>query len=272
VQTDGVVRPRLVEVREALTAAGASSRVVLQHARARYSTDFLSWTFRAEFRQVWRTAHWVPGWFHEGSAALLYGVMRERPPHTVVEIGSYLGRSTVFFGLSMLRLNPHGRVIAIDPHTGDRQQLEGLDADSLPSLELFRQHCRAARIDHLVDARVMTSRQAAREWSGPVDLLFVDGWHSYDAVIADGEAWLPHLSSGGVVVFDDYAAYDEVGRAVRDLAARGRFHLWGSVFGQAVGGADPTPPPFARRALRLGDGGGGRGLRSRLGGTASRRR
>ena len=152
-------------------------------------------------------------------------------------------------------------MVAIDPHTGDRQQLEALSAEQLPSFELFSQHCRAAGVADIVDARVATSLEAADGWSEPVDLLYVDGWHSYDAVIADGEAWLPYLRPSGGVIFDDYAVYPGVRDAVHELAGRGRFHLWGSIFGQAIGGGSEEPPAALRRALLTSSGrpGGGQG-------------
>ena len=78
-----------------------------------------------------------------------------------------------------------GRVFAIDPYTGDRQQLGGLSAYQLPSYELFREHCRAAGVEDLVEAHVATSSEVAADWTGAVDLVYVDGWHSYDALIAD---------------------------------------------------------------------------------------
>jgi predicted O-methyltransferase YrrM len=180
----------------------------------------------------------------------------------VVEIGSYLGRSTVFFALTLERLGGSGRVVAIDPHTGDRQHLERLGTDRLPSYELFLEHCRATGVEHRIEARLATSLEAAQGWTEPIDLLFVDGWHSYDAVVADGEAWLPHLSYHGVVLFDDYVAYDEVRDGVDHLAQRGLFHSWGSIFGQALGGARARPPAAAERALRLS---GARLLKARRG-------
>ncbi len=236
---------------ETMRLLARSSRAVARYALARYRTDLISSSYRRDFDRIWSTVEQIPGWFNEGSAALLYGQMRETPPTTLVEIGSYLGRSTVFFALAMRQLAPTGRVVAIDPHTGDRQQLESLTAERLPSFELFSEHCRAAGVDDLVEPMVMTSLEAAVSWSGDIDLLFVDGWHSYPAVIEDGEAWLPHLSAGGIVVFDDYLAYEDVRRAVDELAARGLFRLWGSVFGQAIGGVAAEPPPSARRALVL---------------------
>ena len=172
----------------------SSSRVILRHARARYSCDLITWPYRCDFFAIWRTVDFIPGWFTEGSAAVLYGIMRSERPRTVVEIGSYLGRSTVFFALTMRQVDPTGQVVAIDPHTGDRQQLEGLAAPRLASFDLFQQHCQAAGVEDLVSPRVATSIEAAAEWSGPIDLLYMDGWHSYDAVISDADAWLPHLS------------------------------------------------------------------------------
>jgi predicted O-methyltransferase YrrM len=239
------------QIGEALQMLGRSSRGLVRQARATYATDLLRWEYRSNFRPLWDTVDRIPGWFREGNAVVFYGVMQSMRPATVVEIGSYLGRSTVFFALTMREVNPHGRVVAIDPHTGDRQHLEALSVDRLPSFDLFSEHLRAAGVEDLVDTRAATSLEAADGWTEPVDLLYVDGWHSYDAVIADGEAWLPHLSDRGVVVFDDYTAYDEVREAVNDLARSGRYHLWGQVFGQAIGGASADPPPIVRRALRL---------------------
>jgi hypothetical protein len=49
------------------------------------------------------------------------------------------------------------------------------------------------------------SVDAAGTYDGPpVGLLFVDGWHSTDAVVADVESWRPHLAPDPIVVFDDH--------------------------------------------------------------------
>jgi predicted O-methyltransferase YrrM len=239
------------EVADAVRLLRRSTRQIVREARARYTTDLVKWHHREAFDGIWQVVDRIPGWFGEGSAALMYELMCATPPQTVVEIGSYLGRSTSFFALTLRQVNPHGRVVAVDPHTGDRQQLECLAADHLATFELFQQHLQATGIDDVVEPRVATSLEVADGWADPVDLLYVDGWHSYDAVMADGRAWLPHLEAGGVVVFDDYVAYPEVRAAVEDLAASGAVRVWGSAFGQAIGGVAEEPPPALRRALRL---------------------
>ena len=237
-----------------------SSRAVARAARTRFGTELVKWPYRDDFDAIWAKVDRIPGWFHEGNAAAMYGVIRELRPETIVEIGSYLGRSSVFFALSLRETGIGGRLVAVDPHTGDRQQLAELATGSLPSLDLFREHCRAAGVEDLIDVRVATSLEAAEAWSGAIDLLYVDGWHSYDAVVADGKAWLPHLSPDGVVTFDDYLAYEEVRDGVHELADLGLFRVWGTVFGQAVGGVSSEPPPALRRALLVSRGGVRRAL------------
>ena len=196
----------------------------------------------ARFQEMWSVVAAVPGSFAEVNAAALFSLLRALPIARVVEIGSYLGRSTVFFARTLQILNAAGpNVFAIDPHTGDRQQLQALGTASLPSFDLFNAHIDACSVRQLVTPIVKSSSDAASGWTQKIDLLYVDGWHSYDAVMRDGRDWLPHLSPFGMVCFDDYARYEEVQRAVDELAGEGQFVFWGNVFGQAIGGRGSAP-------------------------------
>lgn len=47
------------------------------------------------------------------------------------------------------------------------------------------------------------SDEVARSWSLPIDFLFIDGDHAYDAVRQDWESWSPHVTQGGRVGFHD---------------------------------------------------------------------
>jgi hypothetical protein len=53
---------------------------------------------------------------------------------------------------------------------------------------------------------VKTSREAAQGWDKPVELLFIDGDHDYEAVREDFELWFPHLINGGTIAIHDSTA------------------------------------------------------------------
>lgn len=37
-----------------------------------------------------------------------------------------------------------------------------------------------------------------------IDVIFIDGLHTYEGIKADIEAWVPLVRSGGLVMFNDY--------------------------------------------------------------------
>ena len=43
----------------------------------------------------------------------------------------------------------------------------------------------------------------AKDWDKKIDVLFIDGDHSYEGCKRDIEAWLPHLKENGVMLFHD---------------------------------------------------------------------
>lgn len=51
------------------------------------------------------------------------------------------------------------------------------------------------------------SKRLAQHWQGPVDIVFIDGDHSYEGCKGDILGWLPHISNnkgGGFMVIHDY--------------------------------------------------------------------
>ena len=206
------------------------------------------------FCGIWEVVRHIPGWFEEINAAAIFKVLAEVKPQRVVEIGSYMGRSTVFFGLSLLTLQNGGRVTAIDPHSGDRQQREKFGMAKIPSFEVFRTHIRIAGVEQAIDPILATSTEVAKSWTEPFEFLFVDGWHSYDAVLADGREWVPKMAEGGVAVFDDALQYEEVRHAIADLNREGTINLWGHFWGQAYAGRSHTPPRSVQELLVAGRG------------------
>jgi predicted O-methyltransferase YrrM len=47
------------------------------------------------------------------------------------------------------------------------------------------------------------SDEAVKTWSSPIDFLFIDGDHAYEACRRDFEDWSPFLAPGGAIAFHD---------------------------------------------------------------------
>jgi glycosyltransferase involved in cell wall biosynthesis/predicted O-methyltransferase YrrM len=127
----------------------------------------------------------------------------ERTPGNgeIVEIGSCFGRSTIYLAEGA-RHADRGSVWAVDPHTGDI----AWDLGRVSTYEVFLRNLRKFGVESRVKPLKMTSKEAAQAWNGnPIRILFIDGWHSYEAVTEDILLWFPHVLPGGLIIFDDYS-------------------------------------------------------------------
>ncbi len=132
------------------------------------------------------------------SAWLLYGLARSIRPKVCVEIGSARGKSACTIGLA-LRRNGSGKLYAIDPH----RPTEWNDTNSADSFTIITENLRKAGVSEYVEIVRNTSSEAAANWQRPIDLIFIDGDHTYDGVKADWNLFVPHIREFGVVVFHD---------------------------------------------------------------------
>jgi hypothetical protein len=62
----------------------------------------------------------------------------------------------------------------------------------------------------------MTSEEAAARLDAPVDMLFLDGDHTYEGVSADLRVWLPKLKAHAWLVLHDSGWAEGVQRAIRE--------------------------------------------------------
>ena len=134
------------------------------------------------------------------SVWVLYGLARSLKPEVCVEIGSARGKSACYVGLA-LEENGKGKLYAIDPHT----KTEWNDSNSVETYEVMRQNLGSLGLLDRVEIVRKTSGQAALGWNMPIDLIFIDGDHSYEGVKRDWDLFSPHLAPFGVVVFHDTA-------------------------------------------------------------------
>lgn len=142
-------------------------------------------------------------------------------PLTIVEVGSWLGASA----LAMTEgFGPAGGTIhCVDTWNGSYTDLSGTMADLLGGsdnlLRIFKDAV-GDRLGSTIVPHQMKSLDAARDWTLPLDLAFIDAGHRYQDVRRDIEVWQRHVRPGGILAGHDYHVPDfpDVTKAVDELS------------------------------------------------------
>ncbi len=176
---------------KALNAVGASSTIWNDYAAIVNILDLGAEYFWTPKRLV-PYEHWV------GHIPFTFWLMKIAKPRRFVELGTHRGNSycAMCQAVEALRLDAVGT--AVDTWTGDVHMCreEGI----LQELKDYHDP-RYGDFSTLLRATFDEARQYFPE--GSIDLLHIDGTHTYDAVRHDFELWRPTLSERGVVLFHD---------------------------------------------------------------------
>jgi predicted O-methyltransferase YrrM len=111
--------------------------------------------------------------------------------HTIVEIGVAEGGSAWDMRSVM---HPDGRLVLIDPYP----RVAGINLSSVTARRLVNRLERGS-----VEWVHALSHDAVRDWRGAIDVLVIDGDHSYEATRRDFEDWSPHVAPTGAILFHD---------------------------------------------------------------------
>lgn len=167
------------------------------------------------------TVELVPGWFRRRDARFMRDVvamLTDAP--TIVQLGVWAGKSVVAAVEGLRKKGKGGHILAVDLWR-DRAEFDGVLFTPTKALKWFS-HLVSSTMSSYVSIKVADSAEAGREHSGEVDMLFIDGDHSPLGVVADCEAWLPHVRTGGVVLFHDTEEAG-VGNAIEKFGAQLEF-------------------------------------------------
>jgi predicted O-methyltransferase YrrM len=154
-------------------------------------------------------------------AALLYRLARGAHPITIAEIGRFKGGSTILIASAMAE---GSTLWSYDLHVPARADLQGAELDAELSDALNRLGLAAG-----VKLIVGDSRSVELP-PGPIDMLFIDGDHSYEGALADAVRWGPQVREGGHLLFHDAVdtssygnTYPGVQRAVAEFVRGSSF-------------------------------------------------
>jgi predicted O-methyltransferase YrrM len=140
----------------------------------------------------------------------------------LLEVGTYCGKSAVYLGAAA---RERGTVVyTVDHHRGSEENQAGWEhhderlvdprTGRMDTLPFFRRTIEDAGLEDVVVGVVGHSTAIAANWGTHLGLVFVDGGHAFDVALADYEAWSPHITPGGFLVFHDvFENPDEGGQA-----------------------------------------------------------
>ena len=159
-------------------------------------------------RAILRLHDSLDGLLFVEESAWLYRAAGDRA--RIVEIGSFRGKSAVMLAKGSAGVG--GRLLCIDPHINaigtEKTRFSRSDHDVF--VATITRHAVADRVTKWTK----TSAEAAAVYDGqPIDLLWIDGDHSYRGIKSDLSMWKRYVRVGGMVAAHDYSHEEAIRRA-----------------------------------------------------------
>ena len=142
-----------------------------------------------------------------GHRDFVYDLIRWRQPAVTVELGTHFGCS--FFALvqALADAQSRGSIYAVDTWKGDPHAGE-YGEEVLETFSTNLQTLEERTADRQIEVKVhrKTFAEALPEFElNSIDLLHIDGCHTYEALKEDFESWLPKLAPNGIILLHDIA-------------------------------------------------------------------
>lgn len=131
-----------------------------------------------------------------------YDLIGALEPTVLVELGTQTGVSYFCFCQSVREHRLSTRCYAVDTWRGDAHT-SSYDESVWQEVSA---HNEANYADFSTLRRMLFEEALATFEPESIDLLHIDGYHTYEAVRDDFERWYPKVRPGGVVLFHDIAA------------------------------------------------------------------
>jgi predicted O-methyltransferase YrrM len=178
-------------------------------------SDLALWTFKNPLdreitRMEWRTERRpiaeLQGFPELGKSAwrglesLGYEMVRQYRPKVVVELGTYVGLSALAMGLALHHLGEGGKLYAVDTWEGDKHVAYS-HGESI--YRTFLERRAQLGLDEVIVPLRMTFDEAREQVPAPIDLLHIDGLHTWEAVNHDFDSYRPLVRPDGIVLFHD---------------------------------------------------------------------
>lgn len=162
----------------------------------------------------------VEGFLNPHEAGLLRDLAATAPKGgTIVELGSYRGKSTV--ALAMGARVSESLVWAIDDHGSYHQGETDFGPQDNVAFLMNIVHNGFADVVRVIN---LPSLHVAVVWDKPIDLIFLDANHEYEFVKQDFECWQDRVNADGLIAMHDTGGnWPGVTQFVNELLAAGEW-------------------------------------------------
>ena len=141
-------------------------------------------------------------------------LVEKKNPDVIVELGVDYGYSTFVFANALQNKTGTGTgsgtmygidLFAGDMHTGYRNTYKTVTDN-------IAEH-------NLTQVKIIKGEfsEVAKTWTLPIDVLHIDGLHTFDAVKTDYETWSPFVKEDGIILFHDVTAFLDIANFFRNV-------------------------------------------------------
>lgn len=168
------------------------------------------------FEQVWKKIDTIAGWLPYDDAKILFELSSNLPPKsTVLEIGTYQGRSAILFAS-----NPRNQVICIDPLEPGVDDQNHLTISEMDAFSLQQNIRNYPNIEWLRKRSIDVKWAPGWGLAYPIRLVFIDANHQYPHPMQDYLHFYPLLEEDCIVTFHDYGkTFPGVKQSIEELQA-----------------------------------------------------
>lgn len=151
----------------------------------------------------------IPGWMDEPAAKALYHHALKAPGEAILEIGTFCGKTSVVLAQAIQRRG-HGQLICCDRFQSNvRYKKNYKNPDEKPgiiksTLGRTMHELNKRGLSEYVTLLKLDHADLPETLYGKFGMIFVDGGHSLERAICDGNYAWQHLVPGGILAYHDY--------------------------------------------------------------------
>jgi len=191
-----LLKPNKSDFFNRLSANTVDMRLAMGMPLTKAEQDFVIFTLQEFKKDPYDYKKRITAAVNTEEGMFLYKKIIELRAKKIAEVGLATGVSTAYLLIGAKETNGH--VISIDPFQDTQWKNAGLDL--VEHLRLKSRHTWIKEKSHTALPRLLDEKGAESSY----DLIFIDGWHTFDYTLVDAYFADKLLRVGGIMIVDDF--------------------------------------------------------------------